>query len=434
MDYLFLIVGLVMMYRRNYPWMFAIIIVLASTYLQLPLRAEMQMMIGPEHNVADTGLLLYVVFWGSEVIRRGFFTAHPLAKAVSVFLLFLLLNGLFDILCGTSVGDVIRYLKNWVYLSIVFVDVPLQTEGVKKTVKILFWITFGLSLVLTIQYVAGAVWIGYTTHYVSNGITYARGAKPPSFSVICFCIAFLNILNLTNVKRIVTSVVLFLPILFTLKMSYFTTIVLILIGYYLLQKQTNIVKLIKYGVLFVIGISTFFTAFPIFHQRFQETVAQLTIGSSTKKKEGNFSYRIDHFSERLDYVLQDPVRSARGMGYIQERNFHENLFKLGQPNNWGSKAQLDTADIAWSLLIIRLGILGLIFYFLMYYRCLHLIWSKCNESELNLLFFCYMLVSLVFMSFGNTLIAQSDFFIIPFLICDRNEDRALHLEPEYRRC
>lgn len=428
MDYLLLIAGLVVMYRRNYPWLFAIIMVLASTYLQLPLKVEMQMMVGPEHNVADTGLLLYLVFWGYEVMRNGLYTAHPMAKVVSFFLLFLLLNGLFDIWSGVSAGDVIRYLKHWTYLSIVFVDIPLQMWEVKKSVKIIFWITFAVSLVLAVQYLVGATWIGYTTAYNNYGTFYTRGAKPPSFAVICCCLAFFNIFRFSNKIRIIVCVVLFLPIIFSMKMSYFTTICLILVVCYQLKQQIDLVRLFKFVMIGMVGLAVLFSAFPVFYHRFQNTVNQVSV-SSYRKEEGNFSYRLDHFGERLDYVLQNPVRCVRGLGYVQEHNFHEKPFKLGQTNNWGRKAMLDTADIAWSLLILRLGMIGLLLYFIMYGRCLYLLWLKRNREDLVSLFFSYLLISLVFMSFGNALIAYSDFFIIPLLICCvKNEDSTLHLE------
>ena len=430
MDYLLFIVGLIMMYRKNYPWLFAIIIVLASTYLQLPLKSEMRMMIGPEHNVADTGLLLYLIFWSNEVMRNGLYKAHPMAKPVSFFLLFLLLNGLVDIWNGVSAGDVIRYLKHWAYLTIVFVDIPLQIGGIKNLIKIIFWITFFVSLILVVQYLLGVTWLGYTSTYNS----YTRGAKPPSFAIICCCIASLNIFRLQRTVRIITSLVFSLPIVFSMKMSYFTTLCLILMLFYLLKQEIYIIKLLKYAIIGLTCLVVLFTAFPVFYQRFQSTVNQTEISSSQKEK-GNFSYRIDHFTERLEYVLRDPLRSIRGLGYVQERNFHEKPFKLGQSNNWGQKAMLDTGDIAWSLLILRLGIFGIIFYLVMYSRFLRLLWMERYNDELVLIFFSYLFISLVFMSLGNALIAYSDFFIIPLLICGiKNEDSTLYLELKHRRC
>lgn len=186
-------------------------------------------------------------------------------------------------------------------------------------------------------------------------------------------------------------------------------------------------------------IATIFYTSPSFQQRLEETIAQ-SGSSSTREEEGNFSYRIDHFSERLEYVLKDPVRSVRGLGYVQERNFHEQPFQLGQLNNWGSKAMLDTGDIAWSLLILRLGLLGLFFYILMYLKCLNMLWRYKNHDDFILVFFSYVFISLVFMSLGNALIAYGDFFIYPLLIIGVNakskkhENSALHMELLHRRC
>lgn len=425
MDYILLLIGLVMIFRRNYPWLFAIIIVLASTYLQLPLKVEMQMMIGPQHNVGDTGLLLYLIFWFNEVIKNGVYITNTMSKVISIFLLFLLLNGLYDIIEGVSLGDVARYLKTWAYLSIVYTNIQMNLDDVKKIIKIIFWITFAISLVLVLQYLAGAAWIGYTTHYS----IYTRGAKPPSFAIICCCLAFVNVFKFSEKVRIITTVGLFLPVLFSMKMSYFTTISLILISNYLLKQQMYIEKLFKYLVVCIVGAAVLFTAFPVFYQRFQETVRQTGVSSSSRIEEGNFSYRIEHFAERLNYILQKPVRSVRGLGYVQERNFHERPFKLGQTNLLGRKAMLDTGDIAWSLLILRLGLVGLLLYFIVYGRCLHILWQERNSDEIISVFFSYMLISLVFMSFGNTLIAHSDFFIIPLLIICfvKHEDSTLHL-------
>ena len=401
-----------MMCRRNYPWLLAIITLLASTYLQLPLKVEMQMMVGPVHNVADTGLLLYLIFLLDQGIRRGINYRHPMAKVSFLFLLFLLINGFYDLSKNVLFGDVIRYLKVWAYLSIAFVNVQVNIEDVKKAIKILFWITFVFSIILIIQYILDMELIGQKL----RDAKYTTGAKPPSFAIISCCLAFINVFKFSKTVQIITVSVIFLPVLLCMKMSYFTTISLILIAYYLLKRRIHAEQVIKYSIVGVVGAVILFSAFPDFHQRFQETVNQTGVSHSSRKEEGNFSYRIDHFAERLDYVLQTPERCIRGLGYVQERNFHETPFKLGVTNLLGKKAMLDTGDIAWSLLILRLGFMGLLFYFATYFRCLSQLWKIRGSDEIIPVYFVYMLVSIFFMSFGNALIAHSEFFFIPFLI------------------
>ena len=221
--------------------------------------------------------------------------------------------------------------------------------------------------------------------------------------------------------------------LLTLKMSYFVTFVLVVIIFNLFNKRYSFLRLFKLFFAGLIGLGLLMVIFPVFTQRLNETLEQGKTISSTNQEEGNFTFRINHFTERLDYVLSDPVRSIRGMGYIQERNFHKNIFSIGLYNEDGGIVQLDTGDIAWSLLIIRLGCLGLIFYLLFYIKCLSTLYKERDSSDLNLLFYSYMLAAFVFMSFGNTVIADSEFFIIPLLISLTNENRTLHIQSQYRR-
>lgn len=413
MDFLLLIAGWIMLYRHHYTWLFAIIIVLCSTYLQLPLDKEMsqRLMIGPEHNVADSGLLLYFTFFFVEVARKGINVRHPLTKGVSIFLLFLLLNGLWDILSGVSIGDVVRYWRNWALLTIVFLPFDFNIEDIKDTCLIIFWITFALSIILSLQYLLGAAWIGRVTSYGE----YVRGAKPPCTSIICFCLALLNVFKLSSKVKIITCLTFALPIIFCMKMSYFTTICLTLLVCYRIMSTSNLQKTIKYGIGIIVATLVLFSAFPVFYERFLDTVNQSGM-TQKKQKEGNFIYRINHFNERLNYVTENPMRSIRGLGFVQERNYHGHRFKYGQSNFMGSKAMLDTGDIAWSLLIIRLGLLGILAYLLMYAKCLRCLWHDRKKDWLTLVYFAYTLVSLFFMSLGNTLIAESDFFIIPLLL------------------
>src|SRR5690606_1093080 len=73
----------------------------------------------------------------------------------------------------------------------------------------------------------------------------------------------------------------------------------------------------------------------------------------------NFSYRLLHSLERLNYIMKDPVRTVRGIGYIHEDNFKVKIFEIGLINKETQEIiQLDTGDIAWSLFLVRFGLLG----------------------------------------------------------------------------
>ena len=429
MDLLLFFIGLIMLYKGKLPWMFAIIILLASTYLQIPFTQEQLLKFGPEHNVRDVGLALYLCFLIREFFTKGIYLDHSrLQKAVIFLGVFLFLSGIHDIFNNVLIGDVIRYLKSWAYLTIVFMKPNFTYSDLIKTIKIIFWITFAFCLILTLQQILGFVWIGKPISYISNGITHDRGVKPPSYAIICSAIAIFNIFGYNYKIRTLTSLIFILPIILTLKMTYFSTVVLILILYYITKNKTDLTRILKISILGGFAVMIIFVVSPTFQNRFCEMLEQTQTVSSKNQKEGTFTYRINHFQERFDYVIDEPTRALRGIGYVQERNFHKNIFKLGQPNNWGELAQLDTGDIAWSILIVRLGLIGIFFYLIFYLVLCKSFWESKNLEIINLLWLIYLLTSLFIMSLGNTIITDSEFFIIPLLINIANENRTLHLK------
>jgi len=79
-------------------------------------------------------------------------------------------------------------------------------------------------------------------------------------------------------------------------------------------------------------------------------------------KDGNLSFRIAHISERLTYVLDSVKRWPMGIGFIHEDSAVAQTlgFKNGLPNFLtGRVIQVDTGDIAWSVVIIKTGLAGL---------------------------------------------------------------------------
>lgn len=84
--------------------------------------------------------------------------------------------------------------------------------------------------------------------------------------------------------------------------------------------------------------------------------------SRNAAKDGNLSFRIAHVNERLSYVLESVKRWPIGIGFIHEDSaVAQNLgFKIGlQSYLTGRAIQVDTGDIAWSVVILKTGLCGL---------------------------------------------------------------------------
>lgn len=124
--------------------------------------------------------------------------------------------------------------------------------------------------------------------------------------------------------------------------------------------------------------------------------------------------------ERYDYIMQESETAIRGLGYVSESTFKRDIFNIGLHNEFDEIIQLDTGDIAWSLLFVRLGLLGLAFYLFMYFRIVVEYGKHMHNNRFNGFFFSMLLVFILFTSLGNAIIACSDFFIYPLLFTNRD--------------
>ena len=131
--------------------------------------------------------------------------------------------------------------------------------------------------------------------------------------------------------------------------------------------------------------------------------------------EGNYSFRILHAQERLNYITQNAQNTIFGLGNISEENFSE-VFEIGLLEESGRITQLDTGDIAWSTFFIRLGLLGTVFYLFIFVRLLLNFYRIQKYNSLALVTFVYLLVNLTIMSFASSSMATGQFFLLPVLL------------------
>lgn len=174
-------------------------------------------------------------------------------------------------------------------------------------------------------------------------------------------------------------------------MTYLLSIVLIYVLYLIIKNGVNVVKSITYIVLVMIFLNIVLVLFPTISERIMEIQGNLsTIG--TENAGDNFSFRMAHAYERLMYVLNGGFFEwFHGVGFINERNFKSGIFTIGLLNEEHNIIQLDTGDIAWSILFVRFGIVGtLIFIFFL----LRLIIQLLKLYGVCKLFGCYLLVAL----------------------------------------
>ena len=397
------ILGLIFLWTRKYASLLTTIMILSTTFLQLQIK-DGELFTIPGLNTHDFGFLLFLLFFIRIASRYGCKFSGKAQQAVTLFLVFLLLNGIFDIFYnGTSAVDVIKYLKNWILLTIVYIYPYVKTDYIIKSLKQIYNITLIISIFVTICIVLrldlGILW--YSEE---------RGIKPPPDCMWFTTLAFFNLWGKNKIKSIIESFIFIIPVVLSLKMTYAVTIVLVLGFFILMNKTTKTLTKIALAILMIIGVSGVLYTSASFSERLTSVVAE-TEDISQEENSGNFSYRILHAQERWEYIKKDPIMLTRGFGYLHENNLKKQIFTFG--TNHGEQ-QLETGDIVWSLFFLRLGLLGIFLYIYMYTTIFKQYYKK-RDRKVCLLFASMMISYLVFTSLGNCIISYSYFFVYPIL-------------------
>lgn len=414
------VLGLIFLFRRKYTPLLTIIIVLSSTFLQLQI-VEGPMVKISGYNTYDFGLLLYLLLFFQVALRNGCRFKGKVQQIVTLFLLFLILNGVFDIIYNeTSIGDVIIYLKNWLLITIVYIHPYINIEYTIKSLKHIYNITLILcifiSICMLLKFDTGILW------YIEG-----RGIKPPPDCMWFSVLAFSNIWGKSKNRAIIDAFIFILPAILSLKMTYAITIALVFTFYIILNKNVAITSKVGLSILMFFSISFTLIVSSDFSERLSSVAAE-TNDISRDEQSGNFSYRILHAQERLEFIMNDPVMSIRGFGYLHEKSLKKVLFVYG--TNHGQQ-QLDTGDIAWSLFFIRLGFLGIFLYLIMYFTIVKTYYINRN-IKICLIFSSMLISYLIFTSLGNCIITYSYFFIYPILFLNiTNKDHQHSIPKKY---
>ena len=410
MDFILLILGVICILRHKISSVLTIIVVLGSQYLQIPVSDEFFVNFLFPHEVEDVAIIL-ALFLACFLLRTRVPVNYSfLRKEVIYFYIFLLLSGILDILHGIIFGDVVRQWRHWFFLLIVFVAPLFSFNEIEQSLKQLFKITLVTSIyILLIRF--------YQIDFVKiNAYEVDRGVKPASYSMLFAFLCYVNPWNFSNVKKIVYFSIFIIPIILNLKLTYLITVALS-IGLYVAIESVNLSKKLFLGGVVVL--------FSVFLFQFNEKIANrvnvmsenVKVISEDTNEHDNFTFRLLLAQERLNYILDDPEKMIRGIGFVSEQNYKENPFSIGlYDRKFGKIRQLDTGDIAWAIFFCRLGLGGLLLFLLFYYKLSRAFWKSRQQNKLYSFYFVSLIVFLFFTSFGNTIIAMDDFYIYPILL------------------
>jgi hypothetical protein len=137
----------------------------------------------------------------------------------------------------------------------------------------------------------------------------------------------------------------------------------------------------------------------------------------TDLNDATFTFRIAHLLERNQYLLENPKAMIIGAGLIPEDSKKVDQmfdFKIGLLEELTDKTvQLDTGDISYSILLIRMGYLGTLLY-LMIYGYLMVFFYKKRDHQYAFSGFLFLVMSLG-ISFFSSNFVQAVTYLLPLI-------------------
>jgi hypothetical protein len=411
MDILIFIFAIIQLLQKKYSWVIASIIILASSFLEINWGNGGMSNFIFKHQISDVGIILYLIFFCHLIYKCGFYKNNILTRYVLLFYAFLLVSAIIDINNGVTFTDVIKYCRTWAYLSFIWIKpYAIPQESIRKSFRILLYVVAGLTIIIVYQNLTGNYLIGVVIDKV-------RGVKPSLFVILFSLLLLFDCFDYSKSMKWLLIVILFGSILLNLKQTYFFTVVFSVIVYLILFKREKI-KILPFLKYFIGGFMVLFVIFQAnenFRNRINESLSA-TDAIKTEEVNDNFSYRILHADERLNYIIKKPVMAIRGIGFVHEKSFKIQVFSIGLPDEKDLHIiQLDTGDIAWSIFFVRFGLVGTIIFIIFYIAMIVSLYIKGKESLLSGIFCAFFIVGICFMSFGNAAITNGYFYIMPIL-------------------
>jgi hypothetical protein len=373
---------------------------------------------------SDSALFAFI---GLFLIRGKVWLKHPIVKAsfskiIFVFIGLVILNFLYGLwVQDYSFGDIFKGSRTYFFLLsfLMFTEIPLDI--IYKTIKVLVVITFLQSILFLLQIVTGHTLLQGPKELEDDDLNYIRFYNTPK--IIDFALAIIIFWNpFEKIKglRVVIIFAFACTIVGTLHRGYlfswFFAIALFAIIFNRLDR-----KIFYIIAIVILGIGVL--SISVVQKRVDEALDELTVlenisSGRTIMEDNTFTYRINHLSERVNYITTQPMGWLFGIGLVDERapQVYHLPFKYGLKDPLTGRIQkVYTPDITWSMLILTLGFVGTIVYVYLFIKIL-LKYSK-NKIIPEISKVIFVLITLTFtMSFTGTQLISPTFYLPIFML------------------
>ena len=397
-------------FYKKYPYAFIVILCLYASNWFFGVTISDVIV---THNLSDTSnilLLLVVIRLANRTYNNGI-TIGYLRNGILIFIAFLLCGVFVDVFFNhTPVMSQIKAIRNWFPLILICVAKKIYPNEILKLFKLIVVINLIFSALFIIEY--------FTNIHITGAIHTSGGARapvPPPLSLLGFAYLLIVKDRFTVKIRWIFFAILFVNLIVCGSRSLFISYIFVILLYFL-KSRFSIKKLIVI-ILGIIGFLIVFNTDNVLSQRFKDSKEDVeSIQQGSTEVSGNLSYRLLLAGERLNYVASNSQYFVFGMGNIEEKNIKKPIFQIGGLDENGNIRQIDTADIAWALCIVRWGIIGIFIYLLfVYVRFIHRYFSLSRQNAYAFAMFVYLVSNLLLTSWTYGDIANMYYWILPII-------------------
>lgn len=393
------------------------------------------------HNVSDAGFLLafYILFYG--LLRKKEYP-YPVSRHLRwpmiCFGLFLAVICLYDYAKGATLVSILQCYRYWLLMLFA---IPIlkhfPVEVYVKTIRYILYASVFATVLILLDYYAGTHILQeeYGIFRSEGGVDYQRGAIPTTYGVLC---TFLLVAGyFKGLKKHTIYLFAGLLLLSVIASMIRSMLFSVLIGCIAVLCLTGKLRFANWGRVVAVAIvvaSVVYTT-PGLNERILsgwEEIGSVSFSYSAHRKiEGNMSFRLYMLEERLDYVLDRWDRFLFGIGSVREEDF-PTTFRIGLYNAKAHRpVQLDTGDIAWPLLFLRLGIVGTCLLGVVWIKMMLLF--KRYRSTIGIAMWVFLAISFL-LAFCGTTVAKGGFWLLMVMmlfVCNHNDsDELIGKRPE----
>lgn len=345
-------------------------------------------------------IFILVIFFDKFRYIKNILRNEPLLKYLVYFLIFIFADALYSyfFLKNTFLNVFQVFRQYLVFLIFVpFLFVPLAV--LKKVFHSIALITLIQCVFFLLQIVTKStlLYSEFGDEEVTKSLegSYTRYYNTPAF-LISIAIYFLFVYkHKWAFNKYISLGILILTIVAPLHRSSIIAFITVLLFYFSIQRG-------NYVYIFLLSIVVFIGSFvEVVSERINKTFIDLSYIFKTNldldnlyQDDNTLIFRIAHFLERFNYVLMQPIGWLFGIGLISDNSSKSQ--KLPFVNGLiseltGQVVQIDTGDIIYSLLILNTGVVGMLFYILIYFKFIIYFFYNFKHSKYSIIGFLVIL-------------------------------------------